>query len=253
MGFSAPITVWTGSTYKAYSIADDDFVLRPMQSFFVQKPDAVDKIVFGKSGRQLLSTVTSHAAAGAKGLGQEGCIRRIYNLQITADGSETADETRVVLNDDANMGYEMECDASKFMSLNADVPQLYTTDTDGNAYAINERPKQNGIVALAYYAGEDGQYTISAKRADSAIQLIDNEEEKTIDLNEGDYTFYSEATDGVNTTRFTLKLDMGSATAIDGVTVEDAATDGDIYDLSGRKTDAAQPGIYIQNGQKVAK
>ncbi len=253
MGFSAPITVWTGSTYKAYSIADDDFVLRPMQSFFVQKPDAVDKIVFGKSGRQLLSTVSSHAAAGAKGMGQEGCIRRIYNLQITADGSETADETRVVLNDDANMGYEMECDASKFMSLNADVPQLYTTDTDGNAYAINERPKQNGIVTLAYYAGEDGQYTISAKRADSAIQLIDNEEEKTIDLNEGDYTFYSEATDGVNTTRFTLKLDMGSATAIDGVTVEDAATDGDIYDLSGRKTDAAQPGIYIQNGQKVVK
>ena len=251
MGFSAPITVWTGSTYKAYSIADDDFVLRPMQSFFVQKPDAVDKIVFGKSGRQLLSTVSSHAAAGAKGIGLTS--RQIFNVQITNAGSDTADETRVVLNDNANMGYEMECDASKFMSMNADVPQLYTTDADGNAYAINERPKQNGIVALAYYAGEEGQYTISAKRADGTILLIDNEEDKTVDLTEGGYTFYSEATNGVNDTRFTLKLDMGSATAIDGVKVETDAADGDIYDLSGRKTNAVQPGIYIQKGQKVAK
>ncbi len=251
MGFSAPITVWTGSTYKAYSIADDDFVLRPMQSFFVQKPDAVDKIVFGKSGRQLLSTVSSHAAAGAKGIGLTS--RQIFNVQITNAGSDTADETRVVLNDNANMGYEMECDASKFMSMNADVPQLYTTDADGNAYAINERPKQNGIVALAYYAGEEGQYTISAKRADGTILLIDNEEDKTVDLTEGDYTFYSEATDGVNSTRFTLKLDMGTATAIDGVKGENTAVSGDIYDLSGRKTNADQPGIYIQKGQKVAK
>lgn len=251
MGFSAPITVWTGSTYKAYSIADDDFVLRPMQSFFVQKPDAVDKIVFGKSGRQLLSTVSSHAAAGAKGMGLSS--RQIFNVQIANAGSETADETRVVLNDNANMGYEMECDASKFMSMNADVPQLYTTDADGNAYAINERPKQDGVVALAYYAGEDGQYTISAKRADSAIRLIDNEEGKTVDLTEGDYTFYSDATDGVNSTRFTLKLDMGTATAIDGVKGENTAVSGDIYDLSGRKTNADQPGIYIQKGQKVAK
>ena len=251
MGFSAPITVWTGSTYKAYSIADDDFVLRPMQSFFVQKPDAVDKIVFGKSGRQLLSTVSSHAAAGAKGIGITS--RQIFNVQITNAGSNTADETRVVLNDNANMGYEMECDASKFMSMNADVPQLYTTDADGNAYAINERPKQNGIVALAYYAGEEGQYTISAKRADGTILLIDNEEDKAVDLTKGGYTFYSEATNGVNDTRFTLKLDMGSATAIDDVKVETDAADGDIYDLSGRKTNAVQPGIYIQKGQKVAK
>lgn len=251
MGFSAPITVWTGSTYKAYSIADDDFVLRPMQSFFVQKPDAVDKIVFGKSGRQLLSTVSSHAAAGAKGIGL--ISRQIFNVQITNAGSDTADETRVVLNDNANMGYEMECDASKFMSMNADVPQLYTTDADGNAYAINERPMQNGIVALAYYAGEEGQYTISAKRADGTILLIDNEEDKAVDLNEGDYTFYSEATNGVNDTRFTLKLDMGSATAIDGVKGENTVVSGDIYDLSGRKTNAVLPGIYIQKGQKVAK
>ena len=251
MGFSAPITVWTGSTYKAYSIADDDFVLRPMQSFFVQKPDAVDKIVFGKSGRQLLSTVSSHAAAGAKGMGLSS--RQIFNVQIANAGSETADETRVVLNDNANMGYEMECDASKFMSMNADVPQLYTTDADGNAYAINERPKQDGVVALAYYAGENGQYTISAKRADGTILLIDNEEGKTVDLTEGDYTFYSDATDGVNSTRFTLKLDMGTATAIDGVKGENTAVSGDIYDLSGRKTNADQPGIYILKGQKVAK
>ena len=58
MDFTAPITVWTDSTYKAYSIVDDDCVLRPMQSFFVQKPDEIDKIVFHKEGRQFTSTVS---------------------------------------------------------------------------------------------------------------------------------------------------------------------------------------------------
>ena len=35
MDFTAPVTVWDGSTYRAYSIVDDNLVLRPMQSFFV--------------------------------------------------------------------------------------------------------------------------------------------------------------------------------------------------------------------------
>ena len=56
MDFTAPITVWTGSTYKAYSIVDDNYVLRPMESFFVQKPDEIDNIIFHKEGRQFTSS-----------------------------------------------------------------------------------------------------------------------------------------------------------------------------------------------------
>ena len=68
MDFTAPITVWTGSTYKAYSIADDNYVLRPMQSFFVQKPDEVDRIIFRKEGRQLSSTVDRASYAQTRGV-----------------------------------------------------------------------------------------------------------------------------------------------------------------------------------------
>lgn len=254
MDFTAPVTVWTGSTYKAYSIADDEFVLRPMQSFFVQKPEAVDKIVFNKDGRQLLSTVSSHAAA-AKGVGAQtnsaAQTRQVFDFLIKNEGGNI-DETRVVLNDNANMGYEMECDASKFMSFNADVPQIFTTDADGNSYAINERPKLDGTVAVAYYAGEEGEYTISMTRGDGKVQLIDAVENKTVNLSEGAYTFHSSATDGADTTRFMLKFGNES-TGMNAVLTDEAAADGETYDLQGRRSDAVQPGIYIMQGKKVAK
>jgi hypothetical protein len=46
MDFTAPITVWTGSTYKAYSIVDDNLALRPMQSFFVKVKKNANNVVF---------------------------------------------------------------------------------------------------------------------------------------------------------------------------------------------------------------
>ncbi|MDE7466038.1 MAG: leucine-rich repeat domain-containing protein, partial [Muribaculaceae bacterium] len=36
---STPITVWDGSKYVAYSLADDDVILEPMQGFFMQQAD----------------------------------------------------------------------------------------------------------------------------------------------------------------------------------------------------------------------
>ena len=253
MDFTAPITVWTGSTYKAYSIADDDFVLRPMQSFFVQKPDAVDKIVFKKEGRQLLSTVSSHVAS-AKSAGLQtnsaSVTRYVSNIQIEG-ADENSDETRVVLNDEANMGYEMVCDASKFMSFNTNVPQIFTVDADGNNYAINERPKRDGIVTLAYYAGKEGSYTISLTRGDGKVLLTDAVENKTIDLSVGSYTFQSDATDGSDDTRFTLKF-FSEATAIENIDVI-KQNDAETYDLQGRKVSAVKQGVYIQNGVKVMK
>lgn len=252
MDFTAPITVWTGSTYKAYSIADDDFVLRPMQSFFVQKPDAVDKIVFNKEGRQLISTVSSHVA-GAKAVGMQANssaqTRQVFDVQIKNE-NENADETRIVLNDNANMGYEMECDASKFMSFNADVPQIFSVDADGNSYAINERPKQDGTVVLAYYAGEEGEYTISLTRGSGKVQLTDAVENKTVDLSEGAYTFRSNATDGADATRFTLKFG-NEATAIQNaeITVQD---DAETYDLQGRRVTAVKQGVYVRDGRKYS-
>ncbi|MBQ7451160.1 MAG: leucine-rich repeat domain-containing protein [Prevotella sp.] len=266
MDFTAPITVWTGSTYKAYSIADDEFVLRPMQSFFVQKPDAVDKIVFKKEGRQLLSTVSSHVAAGAKGSAPQANAvgaRSVYDIVIAkANENEDCDQTRVVLNENANMGYEVECDASKFMSMNTGVPQIMTTDADGNHYAINERPVQNGTVTIGYYTGEPGEHVISLKRGEGTVTLTDNETGETTDLAKQAYTFQTNETDGVNTTRFTVTFGS-AATSIIGLDSVETDNETATYDLLGRRVNVVKQGIYIQhspegrlqgkNGRKVVK
>lgn len=248
MDFTAPITVWDGSSYKAYSIADDDFVLRPMQPFFVQKPDAVDKIVFHKEGRQLTTSIAAHATR-AHSVGQ--ISRFLFNLSIS--NGEQQDETRVVINNEASLDYEVSCDAAKFVSFEASVPQIYTIDNEGNSYAINERPMDNGSVQLAYYAGQEATYTIQAQRADGQVYLYDAEEDQTIDLTKESYTFQSGATNGFNTSRFVLTfiIDGGEATEIVSVEDEEEMIDNAIYDLQGRKVDVPQKGIFIQQGKKV--
>ena len=205
MDFTAPITVWTGTTYKAYSIVDDDFVLRPMQSFFVQKPDAVDNIVFHKEGRQMTTGIERVSATKAPAMSSTATPRRFFNLEISNE-DELKDETRLVINEDAQTCYEIENDASKFMSINNDVPQIFTIDSEGNNYAINERPQKDGNIGLGYLAAKDGFYTISAVRAEGEIILFDKNQNKYIDLSTQDYTFYTKSTDGVNTNRFVLMV-----------------------------------------------
>ena len=253
MDFTAPITVWNGSTYKAYSIADDDFVLRPMQSFFVQKPDAVDNIIFHKEGRQLTTDINHINAVRSNVPVRKN--RHLFNIQIQND-ELNADETRVVINSQATMGYEVERDAAKFMSFEPQVPQLYTFDNEGNSYAINERPIDNGQVRLAYYAGQAGTFTIKALRADGNVSLYDSETDTTVDLTTEDYTFESDVTNGVNTSRFILTFTVGDTTPtdIDAADVErDAISSRHIYDLQGRRVNKAQKGIYIEDGKKVAR
>ena len=251
MDFTAPITVWTGSTYKAYSIVDDNYALRPMQSFFVQKPDAVDNIVFHKEGRQLTSDINH--AAGVKAFAPENDNRHFFELQMIGD--EMADETRLVINDEASLDYEITCDASKFMSFESTVPQIFTLDGEGNGYAINERPLADGKIKLAYYAGQSGYLTITTNRADGDIYLYDTKMNKTVNLNEQDYTFHSEATDGTNTTRFLLSVGVnnGDTTGIEDIT-DTKNSVPDVYDLQGRKVQSFRDkGIYIQNGQKMVR
>jgi hypothetical protein len=255
MDFTAPITVWTGSTYKAYSVADDEFVLRPMQSFFVQKPDAVDKIIFHKEGRQ----VTTSIAHGATVREAQRSKRHVFNFgifnnnQTDTDDMEAADETRVVINEEASLGYELNCDAAKFMSFDAMVPQIFTIDDESNYYSINERPIAEGQVNLAYYVGQEGTFTIKALRTDGEVTLFDAEQDKIIDLNAEDYTFQSDATNDINSSRFTLTFQVkaNDATAIREVT-DTHSQSSDLYDLQGRKVNAQmKKGIYIKNGRKV--
>jgi len=249
MDFTAPITVWTGSTYKAYSVADDEFALRPMQSFFVQKPDAVDAIVFHKEGRQHTTDIVHNAAAPARAAATTN--RYVFNLAIAND--EHQDETRVVINDEASMDYEVERDAAKFMSMDASVPQLLTLDNEGNSYAINERPIANGQVRLGYYAGEEGFYTIRALRADGEVSLYDAEQDKTIDITSEDYTFQSDATGNVNNSRFMLIFKVEGTTGVANVSSKTEEVGGEYFNLAGQRVAQPTKGLYIQNGKKVVR
>lgn len=216
MDFTAPITVWTGSTYKAYSIVDDNFVLRPMQSFFVQKPDEIDKIVFHKEGRQFTSSIERATYASAKAMGASPNSRILFDIQIAGE-EDKSDETRVVLNDAASISYEIERDASKFMSMENNVPQLFTVDNEGNSYAINERPCADGNVMLGYHAPLSGFYTISIVRAGGNVSLYDSKMDRMVDLTSQDYTFYSDATETANDSRFTLRFEIGDLTSIKSI------------------------------------
>ena len=237
MDFTAPITVWTGSTYKAYSIADDRFVLRPMQGFFVQKPDAVDRIVLHAAGRQIESTVNrpNNVAPSARVSAEQD--RFIFNIEIATD--TLSDATRIVLNEEASAEYELECDAAKFMSIDQAVPQIYTIDNNGNRLAINERPAVEGEIALGVYIPKSSaNYSISAGRIDGEAYLYDAETGITHDFAEGSYAFSAE--EGTDNKRFTIKLKGGVPTQVEDVdsytNVQITSVDGglEIRGASGR-------------------
>lgn len=241
--FTTPITVWTGSTYKAYSIMDDNYALRPMQAFFVQKPATLDNLVFHKEGRQV-NTEISHAGAPARTAANSQ--RQLINLSIAGAEGNTADETRVVINPSASMAYETTCDASKFMSMETDVPQIYSLGEDGVRMSINERPLGDGMIALGCYAGHAGEYTISAPAQDN-VTLIDQFTGTTHDFADGGYTFTADQGDIMGRFYLNVTPRYNTPTAIQepagdirvvrfagGLAVDCTATAATVYSVDGR-------------------
>lgn len=236
MGYDAPITIWTGTTYEAVRPGDDDYYLKPFQAFFVQKPEGTTEIDFkADSKTTYLQSEQAKKEAKARRLARGiNPDRLLVNLTLS-DGIHT-DKTRVVFNDKQSMGYEMACDAAKFMSTEG-TPQLYTLDNKHIRYAINERP--NGDVTMGYSVSKEGTYTISVARMDKPMVLRDLEMGITFDLSNGDYTFTSKA--GTNEKRFVLSANQ-SETGI-----------ADIMKETGVNIMAVEGGIHIGglNGQTV--
>lgn len=213
INFTAPITVWNVSArrYDAYSIIDDEFVLTPNQAFFVQCPEEVASIAFPLEGRQTSPEIVSAQAKRKPHM--RGLVARRQLIDLTLSAGDASDRTRVVLNEAATEGYDLNADASKFMSLDASVPQLYTLGTDGTAYAINERPEGDGRVSLGLYLPADGAYTLALTRQEGAkVYLFDRETGAETDLTAGEYNFTARA--GQTDKRFELRLEGGETTGI---------------------------------------
>lgn len=227
---------------------DDSYILCPGEAFFVQRPVDNGKIVFSKEGRQTNRSLRANPARIASAAAADS--RAVLNLTLS-DGTYT-DRTRVVINEQAGMQYEMERDASKFMSDDTNVPQLFTRH-EGIDYAINERPLADGKVTLsACTNNSDAQYTIALTESNNnayTVVLVDHlSGERTTLTNGESYTFREE--NGQTENRFTLLIG-DAATDIDGIDA-DTEDNSAIYTMEGIKVSRpTQKGVYIQNGKKV--
>lgn len=246
LNFTAPITVWNFNErrYDAYSIIDDDYAIEPLQAFFVQCPDEVNQITFPIDGRQLTNVIESQS--GAPAFEVVANERRLVDIELSND--EMSDKTRFVLNPKANLEYEMNCDASKFMSMDASVPQIYTLE-NGVQMAINERPAGDGIIQLGMMVAEAGTYTIKSERNDlPSMVLVDKQSGTETALTPEGYSFSTEA--GTIDNRFELRLSASETTGIRSVEATQKAAER-YYNLNGQRVDAPQKGIYVVNGKKV--
>ena len=211
--FAAPITVWNGSGYTAYSLTDDDYILRPNEAFFVQCPLNSKEVTFSKDGRThdyLLESNSSYSNARAR----SNESRSILNFVLSDDNY--SDRARLVINDAAAFDYEMDKDASKFMSNNADVPQIYIIDNGVN-YAIDERPMGSGEYALGMRFGKEGCYSISlnAVNSDYDVVLMDKEKDVKVNLTKENYTFTASALTTNNRFAVTILSNSSEPTGCD--------------------------------------
>ncbi len=250
----APITVWTGSTYKAYSLndgdrGDDTFVLRPMQPFFVQKATADLTTGMPLVGRQINTTIDRSRAPRPVVVDEN---RHKLNLELYCDDNETADDyTRVVLNEEASMAYETIRDASKFMSMDETVAQLYTLGDNNIPMAINERPYEDGNVALGVLLpATDRTYRLSAPRADRIAWIYDSETGMEFDLTEGDYIFTASKA-GIDNTRFTIRF-APATTAVEGIDATAVKVAGNVGSISVEAPAGASVAVFGTDGSIVA-
>ena len=250
LNFTAPITVYDSwnKTYIAYSIIDDDYAIRPNEAFFVQCPEGTEYISFPETGRQLTSEITNQSSAPGKRMAAANS-RQVIDLTINT--GDLTDKTRVVLNDAASMSYETVCDASKFFTLDAGVPQIYSLDSEATEYAINERPAGDGNVQLGVVLATSGKHSIGMQRNDAqTVVLIDHVTGMTHDLSLGEYTFTANA--GTYNGRFTLSISKAPTTAIDAANAEMATvkSSGDAIYVNGVEGNVA---VFSVDGRKVAE
>lgn len=234
VNFDAPVTVWDGSTYVAYSPVDDEYAFSPFQAFFVQLQEieggdvlTLDARARAHSREEALALEIEADEENPSTQAERPMLRArraenraLFNL-VLSDG-QSADRARLVVNEAASMAYEPSRDASKFMSFdNNNVPQLFIMN-DGERMAIDERPFGEGVYTLGARFGHSGEYSISldGKNIEGyRAFLTDNLTGVTTEITTVAYAFTADA--ATDEARFTLELRRDFTTG-----VEDMEADG---------------------------
>lgn len=256
--FTAPVTVWNGYSYMAYSPVDDDLVLSPYEAFFVQCPLNATEMIFKEGGRMHSDegrNLYKVASPSDESIVVED--RNVFNFEISNDGS--FDRARIVLNSDASMEYEVARDASKFFSDDCDRGQIYV---DGDvAYSICERPVGEGLATLGLRVTKEEAYTLSLSgrfSKDWHVIVTDSETGISVDLTDSEYQFIASKEESGR--RFSVKFQIGTETGVDSLISKFGEnTEVTVTAISGqnvfrgRLADVTVPtaGIYVISNGKV--
>ena len=233
VNFDAPVTVWDGNTYVAYSPVDDEYAFSPFQAFFVQlqEIEGGDVLTLDARGRahsreEALALEIEADEENPSTQAERPMLRArraenraLFNL-VLSDG-QSADRARLVVNEAASMAYESSRDASKFMSSDNNVPQLFIMN-DGERMAIDERPFGEGVYTLGARFGHSGEYSVSldGKNIEGyRAFLTDNLTGVTTEITSVAYAFTADA--ATDEARFTLEIRRDFTTG-----VEDMEADG---------------------------
>ena len=239
---------WSGNRYVAYSLLDDNYILKPFESFFTQRSDEASAMIFYPAGRSHYSDASDVVATRSGMARSAGKSQRyVFNFHAMCEGYD--DKARIVINEDAMVDYETTRDAEKMFDNDNRFIQLYVFD-NGIRYAIDERPYGDGVMNLGVQVGESGEYTLKLQTTVTGVEVMlrDNVTGDEVDIVNGTYSFT--AAQGIDDTRFTVVF-KGGTTAVELVE-EDAAAE--MYDLGGRKVTDAANGVYIiKQGGKVLK
>jgi len=202
---AAPFVVYDREKrrYQVYSPIDDDYVLRPFEGFFIQKPLGYDEIDFPRYGR--FQTIAEYEAwkkdmnssrRKAPMTRAANANRRVHNIQLSGE-----DKCRLVVNPEAAKDYEAGCDAIKFPNHDGTNTLLYIIGADDTRYAISEQPFAEGdTLRLGAFFVNDGEYTLVA---DSTLTLLDSTTGMVHRLNEP-YTFSAKT--GEDNGRFSIVM-----------------------------------------------
>lgn len=249
LGITNPVTInERGGYYSTFSPLDDAYVLRPFQAFFIQGDNDMNSLAFPLEGRSHSSYGNNYARQRQLSRAKTMENRQVLNILLESSQTDFADRTRIVINEEARPDYEISRDATKFFASDNSLQQIYTI-ADGITYAINERPKGDGVATIGMKIAHSGEYTLRMQTtSELPVTLVDHETGISQPFNAGDtYTFSAEA--GTISNRFTLL--MGSTTGIRQVTGEEPDEENlPTYNLSGQKVGADYKGIVIRNGKK---
>lgn len=242
--------------FRAVSPLDDELILRPLQSFLIQRSDQQPSITFKTAGRQDDDAIHHEAAVRQNSLSalrraQKRANRVRYEAMLslqTEQGDSLVAHTRLVQNPAATAAYDRGIDAP-YMTMDESLTALYSL-SGSLRYSINEQPVFDSDVALGMYLAQPGTYTLQlTTTGNDPVWLTDHETGAVVDATEP-YDFVVEQSGTLNH-RFTLKIGDGitSVETVQGSLFPDHSC----YDLQGRRVQNTGKGLYIQNGKKIIK